>query len=210
MKLNNAFLISMITTIVNVCSTPVSFYTIERFGRRPLLIWGALGMAFCECVIAAVWTIDAQSDVANYCLIVFVCVYIFFFASTWGPSAWVVFGEIFQLPMRAKGVALSTASNWFWNCIIAILVPYVVDEQYGNLGGKVFFVWGSTCAMAAVFAWLFVPETKGLTLEQVDKMMDEVSAMKSHRWRARDTFLYEMSGPDPVQQRLHHRVRPKT
>ena len=97
-------------------------------------------MAFCEFVIAAVWTADANSPVANYCLIGFVCIYVFFFASTWGPAAWVVIGEIFQLPIRAKGVALSTASNWFWNCIIAVIVPYMVDEQYGDLGGKVFFV----------------------------------------------------------------------
>ena len=69
---------------------------------------------------------------------------VFFFASTWGPAAWVVIGEIFQLPIRAKGVALSTASNWFWNCIIAIIVPYMTDFGEGNLRGKVFFVWGKS------------------------------------------------------------------
>ena len=104
----------MITTIVNVVSTPVSFYTIERFGRRPLLIYGAIAMTICEFVIAIVGTALPNSESANYCLIVFVCIYVFFFASTWGPSAWVAIGEIFQLPMRSKGVALSTASNWFW------------------------------------------------------------------------------------------------
>ena len=140
--LHNPFLISMITTIVNVCSTPVSFYTIERYGRRPLLIWGAVAMAVCEFTVAAVWTADANSTAANYVLIVFVCLYIFFFASTWGPAAWVVIGEIFQLPIRAKGVALSTASNWFWNCIIAVVTPYIVDPGHGNLGGKVYFVSG--------------------------------------------------------------------
>lgn len=138
--LQNPFLIAMITTIVNVCSTPVSFYTIERYGRRPLLIYGALAMSVCEFVIAAVWTVDKEQDAANYCLIVFVCLYVFFFASTWGPAAWVVIGEIFQLPIRAKGVSLSTASNWFWNCIIGVIIPYMVDESSGNLGGKVFFV----------------------------------------------------------------------
>ena len=138
--LQNAFLISMITTIVNVCSTPVSFYTIERYGRRPLLIWGAVAMAVCEFIIAGVWTGDANSSGANYCLIVLVCLYVFFFASTWGPAAWVVIGEIFQLPIRAKGVALSTASNWFWNCIIAVIIPYIIDPDEGDLGGKVFFV----------------------------------------------------------------------
>lgn len=124
-----------------------------------------------------------------------------------GPTAWVVIGEIFQLPIRSKGIALSTASNWFWNCIIGVITPFVVDADKGALGVKVFFVWGTTCAFCALFAWYFVPETKGLTLEQVcvlpphggtlltdgcifqvDQMMDEVPAYESKNWRPNDTF----------------------
>lgn len=110
--LQNAFVISMITTAVNVGSTPLSFWTVEKLGRRMLLIYGAVGMLVCEFVIAIVGTVDEGSKAASLCLIVFTCFYIFFFASTWGPAAWVVIGEIFPLPIRAKGVALSTASNW--------------------------------------------------------------------------------------------------
>jgi len=54
-------------------------------------------------------------------MIAFICFYVFFFASTWGPGAWVVVGEIFPLPIRSRGVALSTASNWMWNCVSLIL-----------------------------------------------------------------------------------------
>ncbi|KAF2723634.1 general substrate transporter [Polychaeton citri CBS 116435] len=194
--LKNPFLISMITTIVNVCSTPISFYTIERFGRRPLLIWGAVGMCICEYIVAIVGTAAEGSTAANLCLIVFVCLYVFFFASTWGPAAWVCIGEIFQLPIRSKGVALSTASNWFWNCIIGLITPYMVDKDQGNLGSKVFFVWGTTCGICILFAYFFVPETKGLTLEQVDKMMEEVPARKSAGWRPHDTFSNEIGLKD--------------
>jgi MFS family permease len=184
--IRDPFLISMVTTIVNVVSTPVSFYAIEKFGRRPLLIWGAVGMCVCEFIVAIIGTVAPDSEPANYCLIVFVCIYIFFFASSWGPTAWVVIGEIFHLPIRAKGVALSTASNWFWNCVIGAIVPLMVDSEYGNLGPKVFFVWGAACALSATFAYLFVPETKGLTLEQVDQMMEEVPARKTRNWRPDD------------------------
>ncbi|KAM3422663.1 hypothetical protein BST61_g151 [Cercospora zeina] len=186
--MENAFLVSMITTIVNVVSTPLSFYAIEKFGRRSLLIWGAIAMCICEYAVAVVGISAPDSEAANYCLITFVCVYIAFFAATWGPAAWVVIGEIFQLPVRSKGVALSTASNWLWNCIIGIIVPFIVDTDKGDFGVKVFFIWGSTCAFCAVFAWVFVPETKGLTLEQVDKMMEEVPAYKSKTYKPHDTF----------------------
>jgi MFS transporter, SP family, sugar:H+ symporter len=183
----NPFLASMITTVVNVASTPVSFYTIERFGRRPLLIYGALCMMICEFIIAGVGTADPNSKGSHYILITFVCIYIFFFASTWGPAAWVVVGEIFQLPIRSKGVALSTASNWFWNCIIAIVIPYMIDQP-GEMGYKVFFIWGATCLSCAIFAFFFIPETKGLTLEQVDRMMEDVSARRSSGWQTRHDF----------------------
>jgi MFS family permease len=110
--IENPFLISLITTLVNTCSTPISFYTMERVGRRPLLIWGALGMLICEFIVAIIGTVKPDDDTAVKVMIAFICIYIFFFATTWGPGAWVVIGEIFPLPMRAKGVALSTASNW--------------------------------------------------------------------------------------------------
>jgi sugar porter (SP) family MFS transporter len=74
--LHNAFLISLVTTIVNVASTPISFWTIERFGRRSLLIWGAIIMCVCELVIALVGVLAADSGAANYCLVTFVCIYV--------------------------------------------------------------------------------------------------------------------------------------
>ena len=116
--IKNAFLISLITTLVNVCSTPISFYTIERFGRRALLIYGAIGMVVCEYICAIAGVVKPNDPTATKAQIAFICIYISFFASTWGPCAWVVVGETFPIPIRARGVALSTSSNWLWNCII--------------------------------------------------------------------------------------------
>jgi len=194
--IKNAFTISIITNVVNVCSTPLSFYAIEKFGRRFLLIYGAIGMCICEFIIAIVGTAKAGSTSASTVLIVFVCVYIFFFATTWGPSAWVVIGEIFPLPIRAKGVALSTASNWLWNFVIGYITPYMVDKDYGNLGAKVFFVWGALCFGCIVFAFFMVPETKGLSLEQVDKMLEESTPRTSAKWVPHNTFAQEMGFTD--------------
>ncbi|KAF1350623.1 putative glucose transporter rco-3 [Delphinella strobiligena] len=206
--ISNTFLISLIFTLVNVCSTPVSFYTIERFGRRALLIYGALGMLICEFIVAIVGVTvgfnhthpnpaDPTSTLANNisavnAQIAFIAIYIFFFASTWGPGAWVLIGEIFPLPIRSRGVALSTASNWLWNTIIAVITPYMVGAQYGNLKSSVFFVWGGLCTCCFVYAYFLVPETKGLSLEQVDKMLEETTPRTSAGWRPSTTFAQEM------------------
>jgi len=194
--IKNPFLISLVTTLVNVCSTPISFWTIEKFGRRPLLIWGALGMVVCQFIVAIIGVTDGDNPAAVRAMIAFICIYIFFFASTWGPGAWVVIGEIYPLPIRSRGVALSTASNWLWNCIIAVITPYMVGKDKGNLGARVFFIWGSLCATCFVYAYFLIPETKGLTLEQVDRMMEETTPRTSSKWKATTTFAAEMGIQD--------------
>ena len=99
-----------------------------------------------------------------------------------------VIGEIFPLTIRSRGVGLSTASNWFWNCIIGIITPYLVDA----LGSHVFFMWGGLCCVSFLFALFLVPETKGLTLEQVDKMLEETTPFTSRKWKPHSTFASEM------------------
>jgi sugar porter (SP) family MFS transporter len=181
--ISNEFLISIITTLVNVCSTPLSFYTVEKLGRRTLLLYGAVGMFICEFIVAIAGTVDGDNHKTVSAMIAFICIYIFFFASTWGPGAWVVIGEIFPLPIRSRGVALSTASNWLWNCIISVITPYMVGEDKGNLGAKVFFIWGSLCVCCFVYTIFLVPETKGLTLEEIDTMLAETNAFTSASWK---------------------------
>jgi MFS family permease len=101
--ISNSFLISIIFTLVNVCSTPISFYTVEKFGRRPLLIYGALGMLICQFLVAIIGVTigfnhvhldSAHNTIANNlsavnAQVAFIAIFIFFFASTWGPGAWV-------------------------------------------------------------------------------------------------------------------------
>jgi len=207
--IGNVFLISLIFTLINVCSTPISFYTVEKLGRRPLLIWGALGMLICEFLVGIIGdTVGfnhthlvgkgaAATPVANNisavnAQIAFIAIYIFFFASTWGPGAWIVIGEIFPLPIRSRGVALSTASNWLWNTIITVITPYMVNTDEGNLKSNVFFIWGALCTACFIYAYFLVPETKGLSLEQVDMMMQETTPRTSAKWKPHTTFASEM------------------
>ena len=119
--INNPFLITLITTLVNVCSTPISFWTVERFGRRTLLIVGATGMVVMQFIVGIVGVTAGKESNNNHAavsaMVAFICFNISFFAATWGPCAWVVIGEIFPIPIRSRGVGISTASNWFWNCV---------------------------------------------------------------------------------------------
>lgn len=211
--ISNSFLISLIFTLVNVCSTPVSFYTVEKFGRRTILIAGSAGMCVCLFIVGIVGvtvgfnkttTIGTGADAitrannisAVNAQIAFIAIFIFFFASTWGPGAWILIGEIFPLPIRSRGVALSTASNWLWNTIIAVITPYMVGTDYADLKSAVFFVWGGLCLASLVYGYFLIPETKGLSLEQVDKMLEETTPRTSAKWKPHSTFAAEMGAGD--------------
>jgi hypothetical protein len=144
-------------------------------------------MCACELIVAVVGTaVPSTNSSAGKSLIAFVCVYIAGFASTWGPAAWVVCGEIFPLAIRAKALSLCTASNWLWNFAIGFATPYLVQSGPGHagLGTKVFFIWTGTCAGCVIFAYFFVYETRLLSLEEVDEMYAQTSAIASSRANA--------------------------
>jgi MFS family permease len=191
----------MVTSGVNVGSTLPGLYAIDKWGRRPLLFWGAVGMTVSQLIVAVLGTTttgqDANGNIIVYNLeaqkasIAFVCIYIFFFAATWGPIAWVVTGEIFPLKVRAKALSMTTATNWLFNWAIAYSTPYLVNYGPGdaNLQAKVFFIWFGCCFLCIAFVYFLIYETKGLTLEQIDELYDEVKiARKSVHWTPTTTF----------------------
>jgi sugar porter (SP) family MFS transporter len=181
----NPFIIQVITNSVNVASTLPGLWMVEKLGRRNLLLLGAIGMCVCQYIVAITGTVAGTTDVAaQKAAIAFVCIYIFFFASSWGPVAWVVTGELFPLKARAKCLSITTASNWLLNWAIAYSTPYMVDAEYANLQSKVFFVWGTCCFVCIAFTFFMIYETKGLSLEQVDEMYGICSkAWKSKKFR---------------------------
>jgi sugar porter (SP) family MFS transporter len=181
--MGNAFTITLITNIVNALSTIPGLWMVEKWGRRPLLLFGGTGMAISQFIVAGVGTAMPNNAVASKTSIAFLCLYIFFFACSWGPVVWVVPGEIFTLKVRAKALSMSTASNWLVNWALAYSIPYMVDAGTGNLDlqAKVFFIWGGCCVIATVFVWFMVYETRGLSLEQVDELYACVDkAWESH------------------------------
>ncbi|CCF59003.1 hypothetical protein KAFR_0F04080 [Kazachstania africana CBS 2517] len=185
--LEDSFQTSIIIGVVNFASTFVGIYFVERFGRRRCLLWGAAVMTVCFAIYGAIGVkalypngeSQPSSKSAGNVMIVFTCFYIFSFATTWAPIAFVIVAETFPLRVKAKGMAVSVGANWTWNFLIGFFTPFItgaINFYYG-------FVFMGCLIVAWVYVFFFVPETKGLSLEEVNTMWEEgVLPWKSANW----------------------------
>ncbi|QID78847.1 Low-affinity glucose transporter hxt3 [Saccharomyces pastorianus] len=185
--MSDSFETSIVFGVVNFFSTCCSLYTVDRFGRRNCLLYGAIGMVCCYVVYASVGVTrlwpngqdQPSSKGAGNCMIVFACFYIFCFATTWAPIAYVVISETFPLRVKAKAMSIATAANWLWGFLIGFFTPFItgaINFYYG-------YVFMGCMVFAYFYVFFFVPETKGLTLEEVNDMYAEgVLPWKSASW----------------------------
>lgn len=181
--IQNPLTIQVVTGIVNVVSTLPGLYLVERIGRRALLLSGAIIMCTAQFIVGIVGVAAPGSAGSSTSLIVFTCIFIFAFAYSWGPGAWIVIGEIFPLRLRGKGMSIATASNWLFNFILGFVTPYLVAENEANLKTNVGFIWGGFILLALVWVFFSVPETKGLSLEEIDELFEaKIPARKSVGW----------------------------
>ncbi|KAH6605562.1 hypothetical protein Trco_004715 [Trichoderma cornu-damae] len=209
----SGFTIAMITSAINVASTIPGLFAIDRWGRRPLLLLGSVGMCVSQLIVAICGTLStgqhANGDIyvknlaGQQVAVAFVCIFIFFFACTWGPLAWVVTSEIFPLNTRAKSLSITTATNWLLNWAIAYSTPYLVNygKGHANLQSKIFFVWFGACFICIAHVWFYIYETKGLSLEQVDQLYSEVTvARKSTTWEPTESWELDQNAEEEVNE----------
>jgi len=179
-----------ITGAVNVASTFIAVATMDRVGRRALLLYGAAGMAVCLAIVGIlVLTTDPSTNSsAGNAIIAFICLFIVNFAYSWGPIAWIIPAEIFPINVRAKGIALSTMSNWLANFAIAKSVPNLVLPSGFGVGGTFLFFAGFALLE---FFWVMthIHETSGITLEKMNQIFD-VDTPKKYIQYVKHNFTY--------------------
>ena len=186
--MDDSFETSIVLGIVNFASTFVALYTVDKFGRRKCLLYGCVGMVCCYVVYASVgvtklWPHGPNAGVsskgAGNCMIVFACFFIFCFATTWAPIAYVLVSESYPLRIRSKGMGIACAANWMWGFLIGFFTPFITSDIHFYYG----YVFMGCLVFAFFYVYFFVPETKGLTLEEVDEMYAEgVLPWKSESW----------------------------
>ncbi|RLN59346.1 hypothetical protein BBJ28_00026273, partial [Nothophytophthora sp. Chile5] len=165
---------------VNFLSTIPAMRWVDTFGRRQLLLIGAVGMVVGHLFAAILFTAICDGNVDDAgCPTVggwFICLgsafFVFNFAISWGPVCWIYPAEIFPLSVRAPAVSLSTAANWAMG---AVMTEVVKLFPHLNING-VFFLFAGLCCICGVFVYFFCPETKGIMLEDVEALFHSKQA----------------------------------
>ena len=151
---------TIIMGLVNVVFTVVAIMTVDKWGRKPLLITGSIGMAVGMFAISAL----SFNDVIGISTLVFIIIYTASFMMSWGPICWVLIAEIFPNRIRGQAVAIAVAAQWFANYLISSTYPPMMEFS----GGMTYAFYGTMAVLSALFVWKMVPETKGKTLEDME------------------------------------------
>ena len=159
MGVDNNMLFTVIMGVINISFTLVAVFTVEKLGRKPLLITGSLGMALGAFGVAlsTVAQVPALVPVAS------IMVYSASFMFSWGPICWVYIAELFPNTIRSQATAWAVAFQWIFNFVVSsTFVPMYTRSPF-----FAYALYGVICLVAAVFVWRLVPETKGKTLEDM-------------------------------------------
>lgn len=164
-----ALLQTIIVGAVNLLFTVLAIVSVDKLGRKPLMITGALGMGIAMFALGTSFFSESVGIFALICMLVYVAS----FAMSWGPVTWVLLSEIFPNKIRGRAMAIAVAAQWISNYLVSWTFPMMdkntyLIEKFNH--GFSYWIYGLMSLLAMFLVWKFVPETKGKTLEEMEKV----------------------------------------
>lgn len=151
---------TVVMGLVNVVFTVVAIFTVDKWGRKPLLIVGSIGMAIGMFAIS----ILSYLEIIGISTLVFIIIYTASFMMSWGPICWVLISEIFPNKIRGGAIAIAVAAQWAANYFISSTYPFMMEFS----GAFTYGFYGVMSVLSFLFVWKMVPETKGKSLEDIE------------------------------------------
>ncbi|MBK7175232.1 MAG: D-xylose transporter XylE [Bacteroidales bacterium] len=158
---------TIIVGIINLTFTVVAIFTVDRYGRKPLMIIGAIGMAVSMIALGFFFFLEK----VGFAALIFMLTYVASFAVSWGPVTWVLLSEIFPNRIRGRAMAVAVAAQWISNYLVSWTFPMMDKSSALNAifhQGFSYWIYGIMGLLAAWFMWKIVPETRNKTLEQME------------------------------------------
>ena len=153
---------TVVMGFVNINFTLVDIFTVDKFGRKPLLIIGSIGMM----IGMAALSVLSFMDVIGIAALVFIIIYTASFMMSWGPITWVLISEIFPNTIRGQAVAIAVAAQWIANFLVSSTFPSLSEWSTGGA----YLIYAFFSLLSGIFVYKMVPETKGKTLEDMTRL----------------------------------------
>jgi len=151
----------------NLFFTLVAMVLIDRYGRKFLILIGSAGMSLTLAGLSVLYFLNQTSSAM---VLILILGYIAFFAASLGPAVWVLATELFPNRLRSKGMSIAVVALWSACTIVTIVFPIMLEELSG---GITFLIFAVTCVASLLYVWKYVPETKGKSLEELEKEFSE-------------------------------------
>jgi len=173
---DSSLLQTIIVGAVNLAFTVVAILTVDKYGRKPLMIIGSIGMAVSMLLLGFTFFLGQTggmlTPLQGYAALAFMLIYTAAFAMSWGPVCWVLLAEIFPNSIRAA-LSIAVAAQWIANWIVSLTFPMMNDniwltEKFNH--GFSYWIYAIMGVLSAIFVWKMVPETKGKTLESMEQL----------------------------------------
>ena len=164
-----ALLWTILIGVVNFAFTIIAIRKVDSYGRKPLMIIGAIGMSISMFSIGFAFYSEVSGYVALFCMMIYVAS----FALSWGPVTWVLLSEIFPNNIRNKALAIAVAAQWASNYLVSATFPLMKDSTYLKEtfnNGFAYWIYGLMSLLAVYFVFKFIPETKGKKLEDMGSL----------------------------------------
>ena len=176
MGVSNNMLFTVIMGIINISFTLVAVFTVEKLGRKPLLITGSIGMAVGALGVALSNVVTMPAVIPVISIMVYSACFMF----SWGPICWVYISELFPNTIRSQATAVAVAFQWIFNFVVSSTFVPMYNMKLGAMGDSfghffAYALYGVICVVAAIFVWRLVPETKGKTLEDMTRLWKNYS-----------------------------------
>ncbi|GAB1217735.1 hypothetical protein ATERTT37_006976 [Aspergillus terreus] len=169
-KIGDPFLLNVLQNIVSMICNMITFTYVDSLGRRPLLLVGSFLMASFLIALGGLATTPHPSESQKNAMAASMMIAFGFYGLSWAPISYIVLGEVSNSRVKEKTSNLAVSISVITTFIVSFTVPYLINAPYANLGGKVGFLYGGITFVSVAVAYFYVPELKGLSLEEVDRL----------------------------------------
>lgn len=174
----NSFALGSIMQALGVVAVLITATIVDSFGRRRLLIGGALTQAVFLFILGSVATVSSPNEAEKNLMVASIMLFFFFYLLAWAPLPYVVLGEASSRRVVEKTSNLAVSLSVATAFLVSFTVPYLIGADYGNIGGRVGFIYGSLSVAVAGLTFFFIPEMKGRSLETLDELFTMKTATR--------------------------------